>query len=229
MLDYYEKAITKALKNGPNPRNNLVKELCPKIMSKKKLQNTLNELEDEGKIICHPKRFSNSHKWTSFYALPKHRHLLEADYSQVIRAVKDLRLTLCRNPDVEEVAAKIGEDPENVRKILFKHALMLRWNPPTLAEKEEVRELQNRAREVAAVIKYSKEDDYGLEEKISESEISRQVLESAQFLLEHQYKSIKEKDIPSSGILIGPGFPLPSEPHKRSKKEALKMIKNVLG
>lgn len=228
ILPFYEKTVIKTLKNGPKTRKELVEEICPKMMSKKKLQKTLNELEDEGRIICHPRRFDKSHKWTSVYALPKYRHLLELDYGRVVRVVKYLRLRLCRNPDVEEVAVKIEEDPENVRKTLFKHASELKWSPPTKKEKEETRKLQNRAREVAAVVKYRKEDDYGLEEKISKSDISREVLESAQFLLEHQYNSIKEKDMPVFSVLMGPGFPLPSKPHKRSKKEALKTIKSTL-
>jgi len=36
------------LKEEPKPRFELVRELCPKAMSKRKLQNILNELEEEG-------------------------------------------------------------------------------------------------------------------------------------------------------------------------------------
>jgi len=220
-LTYYEKTVLEALKNGPKPRNVLFKELCPKTMNIKKLQTTLNELEDEGRIICRPRRIGESHKWTSVYALPKHRHLLEADYSQIARAVKYLRLELCRNPEVEEVAAKIGEDPEGVRKLLFKHASELRWKPPTPEEKEEAKKLRERARKLAASIKFS------LDEDINVSELSMEDVRRADFLLKHQFRSIKTEDIPVRGVVLGLGFPSPPSPKERSKKEAIEAIKKL--
>jgi DNA-binding HxlR family transcriptional regulator len=221
ILTYYEKTVLEALKNGPKPRNVLFKELCPKTMSIKKLQTTLNELEDEGRIICRPRRIGESHKWTSVYALPKHRHLLEADYSQIARAVKYLRLELCRNPEVEEVAAEIGEVPESVRKLLFKHASELRWKPPTPEEREEAKKLREEARKLAAKIKYSLDDEIIL------SEISMEDIKRAEFLLENQLKSIKTEDIGAGGVLLGPGFPLPPSPKERSRKEIIEAIKKL--
>jgi len=221
ILTYYEKTVLEALKNGPKPRNVLFKELCPKTMSIKKLQTTLNELEDEGRIICRPRRIGESHKWTSVYALPKHRHLLEADYSQIARAVKYLRLELCRNPEVEEVAAKIGEDPEGVRKLLFKHASELRWKPPTPEEKEEAKKLREKARKLAAMIKYS------LDNEIDLSEISVEDIKRAEFLLKHQFESIKNEDVGIIGIILGSGFPPPPERKERSKKEATEATKKL--
>jgi len=223
ILPGYEKSVLEALKNGPKPRNILIKELCPKIMSEKKLQTTLNELEEERRIFCRPMRIGKSHKWTSVYALPIHQHLLEADYSQVARAVKHLRLELCRNPEVEEVAAKIGEDPENVRKLVFKHASELRWKPPSPEEKEEAKKLRQKAWELAAQIKYS------LDNEIDTSEISMEDIKRATFLLKHQLNSIKLKHLPIRGVVLGPGFPTPSPPRERGKKEIIEAIKRLRG
>jgi hypothetical protein len=217
----YEKPVLESLKSGPKSRNELFRDICPKIMSEKKLQKTLNELEDEEKIICRAKRIGDSHKWTSVYALPKHRHMLEVDYSRVTRAIKELRLELCRDPDVEEVAAKIGEDLENIRKILFEHAPELQWRPPTSGEKEEAIKLYKKAREIASLIKFSQE------KYISESEASTEVLSCAQFILKNQFASIGQDDMPFIGVVVGPGFPLPSSPKERNKKESLETMEKI--
>jgi len=224
ILPGYEKSVLETLKNGPKPRNILIKELCPKIMSEKKLQTTLNELEEERRIFCRPMRIGKSHKWTSVYALPIHRHLLEADYSQVARAVKHLRLELCRNPEVEEVAAKIGEDPENVRKLVFKHASELRWKPPTPEEREKAKESQKKAWELAAQIKYSWDDE------ISLPEISLEDIKRAEFLLTHQLGSIKPEHLPFIGSVLGPGINIGPPPiRERGKKEIIDAIKKLRG
>lgn len=220
-LSFYRKAVLKALENGPKARYELIEELCPITMSKKKLQNTLNELEDEGIIICFPKRIGITRKWTSFYALPKHRHLLEVEVGQVAKALKYLCLELCRNPDVEEVAAKIEKDPESVRKILFKHVSELSWKPPTLEEKEEAKKLRDEAKRVSALIKYSRDDEIDL------SEISMEDIKNAEFLLKHQFDSIKTEDYGIIGVVTGPGFPVSPSPKERSKKEAIETIKKL--
>jgi len=222
ILDIYEKAVIAALKNGPKPRYDLVKELCPKTMSKKKLQRTLNELEDEGRIICIPKRTEKTHKWTSCYALPKHRYLLEVELGEVAKALKYLRLELCRNPRVEEVAARIGEDPENVRKLLFKHATELKWKPPTPEGTDQAKESRKKARELAAQIKYSWDTE------ISLSEISLEDMKRAEFLLEHQLESIKPEHLPSRGTLVGLGIHVGPPPvRERGKKQAIEAIKKL--
>ena len=221
IVTFYRKAVIKILEQGPKPRYELVGELCPITMSKKKLQKTLNELEDEEIIVCVPNRIRGTHRWTSFYALPRHRYLLEVELDQVTKALKYLRLELCRNPEVEEVAAKIGEDPESVRKLLFKHAPKLKWKPPTPREKEEAKKLREETRKLAAWIKYSLDDEINL------SEISMEDIKRAEFLLEHQLKSIKTEDIGVRGYLLGPGFPLPPPPKERSRKEVNEAIKKL--
>lgn len=232
-MSSHEKSVLEALKNGPKPRNELIEELCPEKMSEKKLQTTLNELADEEKIICRPKRIGESHKWTSVYALPKHRHLLEVDYSQVARAVKDLRLELCRNPDVDEVAAAIGGDPDNVRKTLFEHAPELRWRLPTPSEKEEAERSCEIARDLATIFKYGVEKDFDPKvgaifwrDPTFQLKISAEDFERALFLLERRFESIKEEDIYPKLMVAAPGrFIGPSEPRERSKKEAIETLR----
>jgi len=224
-LDKYEKAVMNALKNGPKARYDLVSELCPKTMSKKKFQNTLNDLEDEGRIINIPKRIEKTHKRTSFYALPKHRYLLEVELGKIVKALEYLRLEICRNPKVEEVAAKIGEDPESVRKLLFKHASELKWKPPTPEEIDEAKESRKKVWELAAQIKYS------WDAEISLSETSLEDIKRAEFLLEHQFESLKPEHLPSRGTLVGPGIHVGPPPvRERGKKqtiEAMKKLRNL--
>lgn len=218
----YEEIVISALENGPRPRYGLVEELCPREMSKKKLQSTLNSLEDEGRIICRPQRIGKTHKWTSVYALPKHRHLLQVDYGQVAKAVEHLRLELCRNPDVEEVAAKISKDPSDVRRVVYQHAEELNWKPPTPADMSEAEKSQKKAREAAALVKYSRENY--IPEKASRVE-----LRCGEFLLEHRFKSIVEDDMPFLTAGVVNGFYIgPPEPKERNKKEALETIRRLI-
>lgn len=190
-------------------------------MSKKKLQKVLNQLEDEAIIVNVPRRIGKTHKWTSFYALPKHRYLLEVELGQVAKALKYLRLELCRNPEVEEVAAKIDKDPEGVRKILFEHASELNWKPPTPEDKEESKKLRDEAKRVSALIKYS------LDYKIDLSEVSMEDIKNAEFLLKHQFNSVKTEDFGIIGVVLGFGSPPPPPPKERSKKEAIEAIKRL--
>lgn len=220
-MSVYEKAVINALKNGPKVRNKLVEEICPNIMSVKKLQTTLNYLENEGKVVCVPKRLDKTRKWTSYYALPKHKFLLEVDLSQVANAVRYLRLELCRNPDVEEVAARVGGDPESIRTLLFIHAPELRWKPPTAEEKERAQTLRQKAWALAAQIKYSRDDE------IEVPEISTDDIRRATFLLQRKLTSLKREHIPTPARLVGTGFSLPSSPRERDKKEIKEAIQKL--
>jgi hypothetical protein len=55
-LSVYEKAVLDLLKEGPKQRKWIVGQLCPRIMSQKKAQKTLNELENAGKVKAVSKR-----------------------------------------------------------------------------------------------------------------------------------------------------------------------------
>jgi len=220
-MPIYEKTVLEALRKGPKTRNELFREICPKLMSKKKLQKTLNELEDEGRVINVPKRIGQTHKWTSCYASREHRHLLEVDLGRVIRTVKHLRLELCRNPDVEEVAAKVGAEPENIQKLLFIHAPKLRWKPPTPEDKDEAKKASQKVLELAAEIKYS------LESRIELSEISKENIERIEFLIKHNFDSIQQEHIPIRGVVLGPGFGTPALPKERKKEEAIKTVRKL--
>jgi hypothetical protein len=220
-LSVYEKVVIDALKNGPKVRNRLVVEICPNTMSVKKLQTTLNNLENEGKVVCVPKRLDKTRKWTSCYALPKHKFLLEVDLGQVANAVKYLRLELCRNPDIEEVAARIGGDPENLRTFLFIHAPELRWKPPTSEEKEKAQALRQKAWGLGAQIKY------GLDDEIETSEISMDDIGRAEFLLRYKWTSVMREHIPSIPRLAGAGLSGPPSPRERDKKETMEAIQKL--
>lgn len=225
-MDFYRKKILEILKGGPKSRTELIQKLCtekntkPEIMSVKKLQNTLNELVDEGVVVKKRNRTDETHRELTYYALRKHRYLLEVELGQVVKALKYLRPRLCRNPEVEEVAAKIDKDPASVRKILFEHASELEWKPPTPEEKEEAKKSRDKAKRVAALIKYSL-DDY-----IDLSKITIEDIGNADFQLKHHFNAIKTEDYGVLGVVLGLGLPPPS-PKERGKEEAIEAIKKL--
>jgi chaperonin cofactor prefoldin len=217
----YEKAVLETLKSGPKMRKELVEELCPRRMSVKKLQSTLNYLVDAEKIVRVPKTIGKTQKYTSFYALPQHKYKLETNLDEIAKAVKELRLELCRSPEVEEVAARIGVDPDIVKKLLFEHAPDLRWKPPTLEDREEAKNLRRKALELAAQAKY------GLTRQIGLSEISVEDVDRAEFFLKREFQNITLEHIPSKGVIAGPGFPAPPSPTEKGKEDALKAVKEL--
>jgi hypothetical protein len=139
----------------------------------------------------------------------------------VANAVEYLRLDLCRHPEAEEVAARIGRDPESVRKLLFFHAPELKWKPPTPEEKEEANRLRQKSLELAAQIKYS------LDSEIEMSEVSMDYIKRVAFLLKHQFKSITLDHLPFRGVLLGPGLPAPPPPRERTEKEIKEVIQKL--
>ncbi len=128
-MSLYEEVVLKILENGPLPRAALIKLICPKIMSQKKLQNTLNELEDEQKIICVPRRNGKCKKWVSWYALPKHKHLLKVEEELVVNTIKHLKRKLLRFPTVKEIACELDFPPEDIIGLVYKSAPQTGWHP----------------------------------------------------------------------------------------------------
>ena len=222
ILSRYEVAVLEALRNGPRRRKDLVSAIVDVgIMSQRKLQKTLNELVDAEKIVRTQRREEGTHRTAIWYALPRHRHLLEVDFGELATAVKNLRVELCRNPDVEEIAARIGKDPDDTRRTVFEHAPELDWHPPTSEEKEEAKELCQKALGLAAEIKFSVED----EEEISKLSIN--VLENSVFLLGHRLETIKQENLPNKPIVLFPNSPSLPMPNERSKEQILEKMKEI--
>jgi len=130
-LSLFEKAVLELLKEEPKQRKHIVRELCPRIMSKKKLQMTLNELEDAGRVKAISRRIEGSRRWTTWYALPGHEYLLDVDSGRVIAAIERMWAILPRPPTSEEIAVEIGITPDAAEKLGYKVAPQTGWFPPS--------------------------------------------------------------------------------------------------
>lgn len=136
-MSVYWKAVQERLREGPKPRLELVRELCPKAMSKRKLQSTLNELEEKGLVLCIPKREKGSKRWISWYALPEHQYLMEVDEGRVVDAVERLKLKLLRYPTAEEIASEADIPRAAAEDMAFRTAPRTGWQPPSQQEIDE--------------------------------------------------------------------------------------------
>lgn len=200
------KVIVELLKKQPQT----MEELCKSAGISRATFYRVSQALDDFKII---KKMGDRHALWNFCELEE----------TVANAVDYLRLDLCRHPEAEEVAARIGRDPESVRKLLFFHAPDLGWKPPTQEEKEEAKKQRQKAWELAAQIKYS------LDDEIEILKISMEDVERAEFLLKHQLNSIKLEHLPFRGVVLGPGFPTPSPPRERTEKEIKEAIEKFTG
>jgi DNA-binding HxlR family transcriptional regulator len=128
-LDVYEKAVLYLLSFEAKQRKWLVEQLCPKIMSKRKLQGTLNDLEEAGKI----KRVYRSidGRQTTWYVLPEHEYLLNVDEGRVLSAMDRLKRVLFRPPTVDEIAVETGVTPAVAEKLAYKLAAQTGWFNPS--------------------------------------------------------------------------------------------------
>jgi hypothetical protein len=175
-LSVYEKAVLELLKNGPKQRKEIVKQLCPKIMSIKKLQNTLNLLVSEGKLKAVSKRMEGSRRWTTWYTLPKHEYLLEVDAGRVVAAIERLWKILLRPPTVQEIAVETGITPQGAEKLAYKLADETGWFPP---KPELVKDAAERLGEVlvcAARIRDEKVSNFTYEDDPETMEKAKQFL-----------------------------------------------------
>jgi len=159
-MSFYEEIILKILENGPLPRASLIKLLCPKIMSQKKLQKTLNKLEDENKIVCIPRRSGKNKKWLSWYALQKHKHLLSFEERIVVETIKELRNMLLRFPTIDEIACKLGITPEDAIKLAYKYAPETGWHPPSPEEISNSAKKLKEILKIAAYLKHNPNSQY---------------------------------------------------------------------
>ena len=135
-MSHYEKAVLDLLKDGPKQRKWIFEQLHPKIMSEKKLQSTLNELEVDKKIVGASRRVEGHRNWTTWYMLPGQEYLLDVDAGRVIAAIERLKTVLFRPPTVDEIAVETGFTPAEAEKLAYKLATQAGWfNPqPKLIE-----------------------------------------------------------------------------------------------
>ena len=130
----YDKTILDSLKNGPMRRQMLVNQLCnsnPSIMSEKKLDKTLKELADEGKIVKKSRAPESRGGWETWYMLPKHCHLFDADASKFVTGVKRLKSLLLRVPTTDELAVEVGITPAEAENLAYKLASKTGWYNPS--------------------------------------------------------------------------------------------------
>ncbi|MEM3086798.1 MAG: hypothetical protein QXO51_00490 [Halobacteria archaeon] len=141
-----EDEVLAHLKVGPKTADELVKLV---EVSRKTLYKRMRDLAEAKKVLLFP-LYSNGH-WVSLYALPHHRDLAVAisGYIPADRgvhgletrlggALEVLRLKLCRNPDVDELALELGENPEDksVRDAIYRVASRMNWRPPAPEERK---------------------------------------------------------------------------------------------
>jgi hypothetical protein len=128
-LDVYEKAVLDLLDCEPKQRKWLVEQLCPKIMSKRKLQKTLNSLEETGKIKRVYKNIGG--RQTAWYLLSEHEYLLNVDDGRMLSAIERLEKVLFRPPTIDELAVETGITPAEAEKLAYKLAKQTGWFKPT--------------------------------------------------------------------------------------------------
>ena len=130
-MDIYEKSVLELLENGPKQRKWLINQLCPKIMSQKKLQKTLNTLEKAEKIKGVSKRAEGSRMWITWYTIPEQEHILNVDNARMMTAIERLKSILFRPPTVDEIAVETGFTPTEAEKLAYKLASQSGWFNPT--------------------------------------------------------------------------------------------------
>jgi len=144
-LSTYEKAVRDLLKDGPKQRKWLLDQLCPRIMSQRKAQRTLNDLVDAKQILSLSKRIEGSHRHDTWYCFPKHEYLFDVDTGRVIAAIKRLWTILLRPPLPEEIAVETGITPQGAAKLAYKFAAQTGWFNP---KPELIKALRERLGEV---------------------------------------------------------------------------------
>ncbi|MBT0160224.1 hypothetical protein G4O51_09590 [Candidatus Bathyarchaeota archaeon A05DMB-2] len=188
-MSHYEQAVLDLLKDGPKQRKWLVNQLCPKIMSKKKLQKTLNELESASKVVVVSKRVEGHRNWTTWYVLPGQEYLLDVNAGRIIAAIERLRSFLFRPPTVDEVAVETGFTPAEAEKLAYKLAAQTGWFNPT---SELIRDAREKLGEVLICAERMRTGKVGEDGKSEEFDYERYaddkviVEEAKRFLRMHQ-------------------------------------------
>jgi hypothetical protein len=186
-VDYY-KSILDSLNNGPMRRQMLVNQLCnsnPSIMSEKKLDKTLKELADEGKIVKKSRALESRGGWETWYMLPKHSHLLDVDASKFITAVKRLKSLLLRVPTTDELAVEVGITPGEAENLAYKLASKTGWYNPSEKLIENSKVKLGEVLVCAARIREKQVDMNGESECFDYKEDASIVQEAKRFLKDH--------------------------------------------
>lgn len=184
-MSHYEKSVLDLLKDGPKQRKWLLAQLCPKIMSQKKLQKTLNELEDGGKVIGLSKRVEGRRNWTTWYVLPGQEYLLDVDAGRIIGAIDRLKAVLLRMPTVDEIAVEAGVVPGEAEKLAYKLATQTGWFNPKPELIRDARVKLGEALVCAARIRDKKVGEEGKSEAFDYDEDAVIVEEAKRFLRDY--------------------------------------------
>jgi hypothetical protein len=127
----YDKSVLDSVKNGPMRRQWLVNQLCPSIMSEKKLDKTLKELVDDGKLFKKSRALESRGGWETWYMLPKHKLPFEVDDSRIATAIERLKPLLLRVPTIVELAVEVGITPAEAENLAYKLASKTDWYNPS--------------------------------------------------------------------------------------------------
>ena len=98
-------------------------------MSKRKLQGTLNDLEEAGKIKKVYRSIDD--RQTTWYVLPEHEYLLNVDEGRMLSAMERLKKFLFRPATVDELAVETGVTPAVAEKMAYKLAAQAGWFNPS--------------------------------------------------------------------------------------------------
>ena len=98
-------------------------------MSKRKLQGTLNGLEEAGQIKKVDRRINR--RITVWYVLPEHEYLLKVDEARMLSAMERLEKLLLRPATVDELAVETGVTPAVAEKFAYKLAVQAGWFNPS--------------------------------------------------------------------------------------------------
>jgi hypothetical protein len=181
----YEKAVLDLVKDGPKRRQWLVNQLCPPVMSERKLQKTLNELEDDKKIVKVPKYGEGCVGLETWYMLPGHRLSFEVDDSRIATAIEHLKPILLRQPTIDELAVEVGITPAEAEILAYKLASQTGWNNPSKKIIEDSRIKLGEVLICAARIRDKQLDLYGKSESFDYEEDAHIVEEAYRFLMNH--------------------------------------------
>ncbi len=183
-MSHYEKAVLDLLKDGPKQRKWLLIQLCPLVMSKKKLQKTLNELKNSGKAVGVSRQIEGR-RWGTWYMLPGQEYLLDVDSGRIVGAIKRLKMVLLRMPTVDEIAVEAGITPVEAEKLVYKLATQIGWFNPTPELIRDARVKLGEALVCAARIRDKHVAEDGKSEDFDYDESADVVEEAKRFLKEY--------------------------------------------
>jgi hypothetical protein len=181
----YEKAVLDLVKDDPKRRQWLVNQLCPPVMSERKLQKTLNELEDDKKIVKVPKYGEGCVGLETWYMLPGHRLSFEVDDSRIATAIEHLKPILLRQPTIDELAVEVGITPAEAEILAYKLASQTGWYNPSKKIIEDSRIKLGEVLICAARIRDKQLDLDGKSESFDYEEDAHIVEEANRFLKDH--------------------------------------------